>query len=161
MTTPRSQLTFWQGAPWDRINRRPLTATAEFLEGVLVVDPATGSFVAGNAQACALLGCSAAELTALGPADIHPQLAIATMADALALVALPDETHVENVLVIRPDQSWFRASVSVTAISIGGKRYLLETLRDAQFVRNLRAGMAAKELVEPSQFSCSWAHPRH
>jgi len=131
------------------IQSSTVDSTAEFLEGVLVVDPATGKFVAGNAPACALLGCSAAELIALGPADIHPQFAVGSMADALTLVALPDETHVENVLVVRPDQSWFRASVSVTAITIAGRRYLLETFQDAQFVRNLRAGMAAKELLEP------------
>jgi CheY-like chemotaxis protein len=96
-------------------------------------------YVAGSAAACRLLGCTSAELMALGPADIHPQIRFESRGDRPA-----GSWQRDNVLVMRPDKSTFVARISATAFHAGGRPYILETILDeAQMMK------AAQEMLEP------------
>jgi PAS domain S-box-containing protein len=102
-------------------------------DGMLVADPETAHFVAGNRRMAEQLRCSESELTTLGVGDIHPEADVPWILETFhRFHRLAERGHGEalDVPVKRRDGSLFIASITTFFITLDGRDYLVGSFRD-------------------------------
>jgi PAS domain S-box-containing protein len=123
------------------------------LDGILVADAETQTFMNANRTICRMLGYSFEELMGLSLADIHPP-------ENLEQVTAEFEKQVQNktalakdIPVKRKDGSVFYTDVNSAPIELGGRTHLLGVFRDVTERRHSEQELrnTNKELQETQQ----------
>jgi PAS domain S-box-containing protein len=110
--------------------RRFETLFEEAADGLVIADPETARFVAGNRCMAEYLGCSQEELTRLSVRDIHPEPVLDQVLDDFHRLASEGKGTSLDVPVKRLDGSLFTANVNAFSIEIGDRSLLVGAFRD-------------------------------
>ncbi len=107
------------------------TLFEEAADGLLIADPATGRFIAGNQRMADQLRCRREELTELAVADIHPDEDLAwVQAEFQRLAALDHGAASQDIPVKRRDGTLYVANISSYKTQFEGRTYLAGAFRD-------------------------------
>ena len=114
-------------------------------DGIALIDAATRKIVMGNNALCDLLGYTAAELTALTIADIHPAETLPDVERALARQAAGARTFGEGVAVKRRDGTIFFADIGGASTHHDDRQIFIASFRDVTETLKLRASLAQSD----------------
>jgi PAS domain S-box-containing protein len=99
-------------------------------DGLLIADPATGRFIAGNQRMADQLRCCREELSELGVADIHPEEDLSWVRAEFERLASLDHGASQDIPVKRRDGTLYVANISSSRITYGGNTFLVGAFRD-------------------------------
>jgi PAS domain S-box-containing protein len=106
------------------------TLFEEAADGLVIADPETARFVAGNRRMAEYLRCSQEELTQLSVRDIHPEPILGQAVEAFHRVAREGKGTTLDLPVKRVDGSVFIANVNAFGIEIEERPFLVGAFRD-------------------------------
>jgi len=99
-------------------------------DGLLIADPVSTHFIAGNRRMAELLGYSREELDGLSVQDIHPPEDLPWVTEEFKKIASGGQGEALDVPVLRRDGSTFVAHVTGYTIQLAGRSYLIGAFRD-------------------------------
>jgi PAS domain S-box-containing protein len=99
-------------------------------DGILLADPRSKTFYAGNDTICEMLGYSQEEIRNLRVADIHPEKELLYIFEQFEKQLNGENTLAKEVPVKRKDGKIFYADINSSPIILDGKRFLMEIFRD-------------------------------
>lgn len=99
-------------------------------DGILLADPETKKFSAGNKMICQMLGYGLDELENLSIDDIHPEEQLAYVTEQFEKQAKGEIRLAKYIPVKRKDGGVFYADVNSAIVKFAGKKYLLGLFRD-------------------------------
>ncbi len=100
------------------------------VDGILIADPVSKSFVMGNETVCAMLGCAPEEIKDLSVVDILPPERRSHVLEQFEKWGEQRFSPATDVPVKRKDGSVFYADINSAPIEIGGREYLMGIYRD-------------------------------
>jgi PAS domain S-box-containing protein len=100
------------------------------IDGILVTDTQTKTFVMGNSAICDMLGYQSDELHSLGIADIHPAEALPAVLQQFERQAKGEIRVASDLPLQRKDGSVFYADISGTSMFFGGRPLLVGVFHD-------------------------------
>ena len=115
-------------------------------EGVALVDPVTGCFIAANPAMCMLFGYSEEEFRSLTPEDITPYEAKGIMRDAMKTLADGGNVADHEGVNIRKDGSKINVIVSNRHMVWHGKRVYHITFKDITSLKEIQEQLRKKNL---------------
>jgi len=99
-------------------------------DGLLVADIEGRRFVLANPAICRMLGYEEKELKSLCSNDIHPEEDWRHVIEQFQNAARGELTIVEKIRVKRKDGTLFYADITVSRLSLGGRKCLMGAFRD-------------------------------
>lgn len=99
-------------------------------DGILIVDPNTRKYLAGNRKICRMLGYSAGELVTLGLEDTHPPHDYPHILEIFTKHCTNEITTTYDLPFLRKDETAFPAEISTAVFTIKNKKYLMAAIRD-------------------------------
>ena len=121
------------------------TIFGEAVDGMILADANTKSFLMCNRSACRMLGYEEEELLRLSVADIHPAQDLPKVLETFELQAQGKLAAVPTLPVKRKDGSVFFADVSASVLKISGKRYMMGSFRDITEKKKAQEAVASSE----------------
>ena len=106
------------------------TLFEEAADGLLIADPASGRFIAGNQRMADQLRCRREELSELTVADIHPEEDLPRVRAEFERLAGLDHGASQDIPVKRRDGTLYVANISSTRITYDGNTFLVGAFRD-------------------------------
>ena len=106
------------------------TLFEEASDGLLIADPVTQRFIAGNRRMADQLRCSRAEITELGVSDIHPKEDLPRVLAEFRRLVTAEQGESLDIPVKRRDGTRYVANISAYLITIEGDTYLVGAFRD-------------------------------
>jgi two-component system, cell cycle sensor histidine kinase and response regulator CckA len=100
------------------------------MDGIAMVDTASGNFVMANKTLCAMLRCTENELRAMRPDHIHPADVMPHVMKHLEETARGKVSVIREIPVKRRDGSIFYADISASAVILGGITHFVGIFRD-------------------------------
>ena len=116
------------------------------LDGIALMDLQSMRFYSGNPALCNMLGYRSEEFTGMKVADIHRPADLAWIMEDIQKRMRGEIDLNVNIPVLRRDGSVLYVDIKSTAVTIGGKAYMLGVFRDASHRRKVE-----KELREYQQ----------
>ncbi|MBI5908333.1 MAG: PAS domain S-box protein [Betaproteobacteria bacterium] len=125
------------------------------LDGILVAEAASRTFLVGNPAICEMLGYTLEEITHLGVSDIHPEPSLPHVLEQFDKSLRGEIRLAADIPVKRRDGSVFYADIKAAPIRLGGKDGLVGIFRDATERRQAQESLRSAEeqfrgLVEQS-----------
>jgi len=119
---------------------------AAMVDGLILVDPETKTFVEVNPASCNMTGYSSGELTSMGVKDIHPTESLPHVFEQFDKQIRGEITVAPSLPVKRKNGSVFYADVNAVPTLVDGKKLFLGIFRDTTERKQAEA-----ELIEYSQ----------
>jgi PAS domain S-box-containing protein len=119
-------------------------------EGVTVIDPETGRFIAANPAMCALLGYTENEFRALTPEDITPSGAKEIMRNSIKLLLNGGSIEDHEGINMKKDGSSAHVLVRCRPLFWKGKKVFYVTFKDVTFLKEIQRQLEKKnrEILE-------------
>ncbi len=133
------------------------------LDGILLADIVTRKFLIGNMMMCEMLGYGEEEINNISVEDIHLENDLPYVMEQFEKQARKEIQLAKDIPVKRKDGSIFYADVNASAVTIGGKTYLLGIFRDITERKRAEEMRLEKERLEyaskeKSEFIASMSH---
>lgn len=106
------------------------TLFEEAADGLLIADPGTGRFIAGNQRMAEQLRCRREELSELGIADIHPEEELPRILEEFRRVASLEHAASQDIPVKRRDGTVYVANITSYVTRFEGRSCLVGAFRD-------------------------------
>src|SRR5664280_905195 len=117
------------------------------LDGIVMVDLETRTFLIANDQFRRMLGYTPEEMTVLGVSDIHPSEALPHVVEQFERQVRGELKLATDIPVKRKDGSVFFADFNSAPIMFRGKQYLLGIVRDNTERNNAKAAIARASVL--------------
>ena len=99
-------------------------------DGILIVNPETKKFLAGNKAICQMLGYSLKEIKSLGVMDIHPEKELPYIKEQFERQVREELILAKDLPVKRKDGSIFYVDINSSSITLAKEPYLMGIFRD-------------------------------
>jgi PAS domain S-box-containing protein len=129
-------------------------------DGILLADPKSKTFYAGNETICEMLGYTQEEIRTLRVTDIHPEKDLLFIFEQFEKQVNGENTMAKDVPVKRKDGKVFYADINSSPIILDGKRFLMEIFRDVTKRREVEEELrkTLKELEAKSRELDDYVH---
>jgi PAS domain S-box-containing protein len=100
------------------------------IDGILVTDTESKSFLTANRAICRMLGYSCEELTSLGINDIHPGKELPYVIDQFERQVRKEFALARNIPLKKKDGTVFYADINSAPATLAGRTYMIGMFRD-------------------------------
>ena len=128
-------------------------------DAMALVDPDTRRLTLVNRAFCEMLGVSAEEAICLSIGDFYPPSVLPRVLEAFARAMRGEDCAATDVVTLRSNGSVLYTDLGGSPIDLGGRRYLLASIRDVTERRAMRASLAqADRLSTMGMLAAGVAH---
>ena len=115
------------------------------LDGILLADEETKTFLTANRALCRMLGYSLEEIQNLGVSDIHLPKDLPYVVEQFEKQAKKEIGLARNITVKRKDGSLFYADINSSPVILSGRKYLVGIFRDVTERKRVEDALRARE----------------